>query len=117
MHQTLADEVGQLAYDHHVAWNRMAVVLIQLGIPIADRLTQQAPAMLKDYIQERHWIKPKPKHAARISKAIDEITKPMALDARFSSALTIPQKERLRTVARRRGVKMSHVFREKVNTL
>jgi hypothetical protein len=109
MHWTIADKVGALAYQERVAWNRMAVALIEIGIPLFERLQRQSPTIAKELVQIRRGSSVR--LARAIAKATEEATGQLRLDERLALAVPSPVKSKLRQQKQRTGISMSEQVR------
>jgi hypothetical protein len=112
LHWTLSDKVGELAYQERVAWNRMAVSLIEIGIPLFERLQRQSPAVAKEIVQIRRGSSVRLGQA--IAKATEEAVGQLRLDERLALAVPSPIKSRLRRQKQRTGISMSEQVRRRL---
>lgn len=112
MHWTLADKVGELAYQERVAWNRMAVALIEIGIPLFEKLQSQSPIVAKEVVQIRRGSSDRLEWA--IGKATEEAAAKLRLDERLALAVPSPVKSKLRRQKQRTGISMSEQVRRRL---
>jgi hypothetical protein len=113
MHFTLANEVSDLAGEAGVAWNRMAVACIEIGIPVMRRLRIQAPTVAKEVLRVRRGPLSK-----RNQRTVDQVTEKeigkQKLDTIIGFAAPTILKRRLEREKRRSGVSMSAQVRRRL---
>jgi hypothetical protein len=112
LHWTLADKVGELAYQERVAWNRMAVSLIEIGIPLFERLQRQSPIIAKELVKIRCGSSVKLGRA--IARVTEEAAGQLLLNERLALAVPSPVKSRLRRQKQRTGISMSEQVRRRL---
>jgi hypothetical protein len=105
LHWTLADKVGELAYQERVAWNRMAVSLIEIGIPLFERLQRESSIIAKELVQIRRGSSVKLGRA--IARVTEEASGQLLLNERLALAVPSPVKSRLRRQKQQTGISMS----------
>jgi len=109
LHWKLHDRVGELAHERGVAWNRMAVKLMELGIPLLQRLDRSTPALARIFVETRYGLNEKGRR--RIREVVEETAAKMRLNDRLSFALPSSSKEIIRREARQSKSTMSEVAR------
>jgi hypothetical protein len=113
MHWTLARDVEELAGDAQVAWNRMAVTLIELGMDVYKQLELRAPGTAKEVLKVR-----RAPIEGRRRRTLDCIAQGSADRLRLDESLTLlvpgPVKSRLRQQKKRTGVSMGAQVRGKL---
>ena len=116
IHWQLNEQIEELAQKNNVKWNRMIVVLLELGLPVFTKVDGRAPALANALLQSRryHYVKRR-RGSDKIIQAIqDKEGKRIKLDDRISAGLPKQKKEAIRKEADRRKMYMSQVIREQL---
>jgi hypothetical protein len=113
MHWTLARDVEELAGNAEVAWNRMAVTLIELGMDVFKQLQLRAPGLAREIVK----IRSAPLEGRR-RRTLDRIVEGSAnmkrLDAHLGLAVPWHVKSKLLRNKARTGISMSAQARRKL---
>lgn len=113
MHFTIANELSDLAGDAGVAWNRMAVTCIELGMPVMRRLRTQAPTVAKDMLRVRRGPL-RNRQQRTVDRIQENEVSAQRLDERVALAVPTPLKRRLQREKRRSGVTISAQVRRRL---
>jgi hypothetical protein len=92
----------------------MAVSLIEIGIPLFNKIKSCSPALAKDLSRKRYTYQLRPRAQERLEDYAEDEAGKHRLDAILGFALPHQEKERIRGEARRSGRKMSAIARERI---
>jgi hypothetical protein len=112
MDWTLSDRIGELAYEQDVKWNRMAVTLIEVGIPLFEKLIHQSPTMAQELLKKRRSTSKRTTEA--LERVAERASANLKLDDRLALAIPSRIKVELRTRKKRTGLSMSQQVRQKL---
>jgi isochorismate hydrolase len=111
----LNEQIEQLAHDNNVSRNRMIVILIEVGIPVFQKIQSRSPTLARAMLQSNryHFIKRRKSSAKMIEQIQQQQSDHVALDTRLSAGFPRSIKEAIRKEARQRNIPMSMIVREK----
>jgi hypothetical protein len=111
----LRERIAELAGENHVKWNRMAVVLIEMGLPVFRNVRERMPALARAILESKryHYVKRRRASEVRLEEIQESESKKIRLDARIYAGVPQYYKDDLKREAKRRGIYQSQIIREK----
>lgn len=112
----LSERISELAQENSVARNRMMVVLIELGLPVFQKIRGRAPSLASAILASKryHYVKRRRGSDSLIQQIQNSESSRVKLDDRLSVGLPNYSKDAFRREANKRGLHMSQIARERM---
>lgn len=112
----LSEQIIELAQENNVKRNRMMVVLIELGLPVFQKIKGRAPALASAILASKryHYVKRRRGSNSMIRQIQESESSRVKLDDRLSIGLPNYSKDGFRREAKKRGLHMSQIARERM---
>lgn len=113
---SLYQQIDEMAYENKVKFNRMLVVLAETGIPVFVKIRNRSPPLAKAILDSRRYTYVKRRRGSDriIDQEVARESEDFKLNDKLSIGLPSSRKDAIRSEARRRGLHMSQIGREKM---